>query len=237
MKTYRTWHRWLALTIGIQILLWMISGAYFSWVDIDNVRGALEANRRHTTLADSPYAPLGPIIAQSELGSIDRIDVRHIDGGIWYLLRDTGSGDRERYSAATGAAHFPLEEGEALRIAKDDFNGEGDATDIAYFTESPGSEYRGPLPVYRVIFDNTKNTRLYVDAHTGEITARRNTLWRIFDWLWMLHIMDYDTRDNFNNPLLRGVSVAGIGVVLSGALVYFVGLTRRRQNRRKLDQR
>ena len=32
-------HRYLGLFLGIQFLLWTISGLYFSWTNIDEIRG------------------------------------------------------------------------------------------------------------------------------------------------------------------------------------------------------
>ena len=32
-------HRYLGLFIGIQFLMWTISGLYFSWTDIDEIHG------------------------------------------------------------------------------------------------------------------------------------------------------------------------------------------------------
>ena len=48
-----------------------------------------------------------------------------------------------------------------------------------------------------------------VDAGSGEVTAVRHDRWRLFDWFWMLHIMDYDERSDFSTPLLTGGRVYG----------------------------
>jgi hypothetical protein len=58
--------------------------------------------------------------------------------------------------------------------------------------------------------------RLYVSAERGRVEARRNRTWRWFDWLWMLHIMDYDARSDFNHLLLQAASVLGLVTVASG---------------------
>ena len=41
-------------------------------------------------------------------------------------------------------------------------------------------------------------------------------MWRFYDFFWMLHIMDYRGRDNFNNPLLRAFALTGLAFALSG---------------------
>jgi hypothetical protein len=50
----------------------------------------------------------------------------------------------------------------------------------------------------------------------------RNSKWRIFDFLWMLHTMDYAGRDNFNNTLLRAFSILGLTTIGSGFLLFVI---------------
>ena len=63
---------------------------------------------------------------------------------------------------------------------------------------------------------------VYLSAETGQIGAFRTTKWRIFDFLWMLHTMDYEARDNINNYILRGFSILGIATILSGFTLFFI---------------
>jgi uncharacterized iron-regulated membrane protein len=92
-------------------------------------------------------------------------------------------------------------------------------------------EFRGrDQAAWRAVFDRPESLRLYLDPWTGEILARRTSRWRLFDFLWMLHIMDYDTRDDFNHPLLQIAALAGLLVALSGLVYWFlVNGTRRRR--------
>jgi hypothetical protein len=46
--------------------------------------------------------------------------------------------------------------------------------------------------------------------------------WRWFDFLWMTHTMDYQTRDDFNTLLLRSFSLLGLITVLSGFVLWGV---------------
>ena len=38
-KWIRKAHRYLGIFLGIQFLMWTISGMYFSWTDIDEIHG------------------------------------------------------------------------------------------------------------------------------------------------------------------------------------------------------
>lgn len=79
--------------------------------------------------------------------------------------------------------------------------------------------YRGQLPVWKVSFNDSANKVLYVSPRTRHIAARRSTLWRVYDTLWMLHIMDYKTRDNHNNWLLIIASFMLFFFSLSGLIL------------------
>ena len=79
--------------------------------------------------------------------------------------------------------------------------------------EDPVIEFRGKYPVWKIEFDNNEATTFYVSPDSGQLKAKRGTLWRIYDFLWMLHIMDYSERDNFNHWWL--VLAAGFALLAS----------------------
>ena len=122
---------------------------------------------------------------------------------------------------------------EATQIAEVSLRTAGVVSVVELLKEpKAGSEYRGrQLPVWRVSFEEPENLNLYIDGWTGEIVARRTSRWRIFDFLWMLHIMDFDERDDFNTPLLQLAAALGLLVALSGLI--FWAMTTRLFRRRK----
>jgi len=63
---------------------------------------------------------------------------------------------------------------------------------------------------------------VYVASELGTVQKFRNNKWRLFDFLWMLHTMDYQGRDNFGNILLRIFSIFGLVTVTSGFALFFV---------------
>jgi uncharacterized iron-regulated membrane protein len=94
-------------------------------------------------------------------------------------------------------------------------------------------EYRGEceqgdcaLPAYRVALADAAGTVVYVDATTGDVTARRNDLWRTYDFLWSLHIMDYRGRESFNHLLIHAAACLAMATVLSGIVLLCVRAAR-----------
>lgn len=208
----QTAHRWLGLLLAAQVVLWMASGVVMSWIPIEVVRGenAMSPNVS-PDLAVTAYFPPGGVLA--DFGPATEIRIKTwIDRPV-YLV--TGDAARALYDADTGARLSPISETQARRVAELDFAGEGDVA-RAKLMDNPPGEFRGKTPVWRIDFDDANETRIYVSPETGEVAARRNRFWRFYDFFWMLHIMDYEERENFNNPLIRTFATTGFLFALSG---------------------
>jgi hypothetical protein len=125
---------------------------------------------------------------------------------------------------SSGQLRDPLTEVEARNLAETQYVAGGSLTQAVYL-ESTNShhEYRnGSLPAFAFTFDDPRRTRIYVSSERGTVTSLRNSKWRIFDFLWMLHTMDYAGRDNFNNTLLRAFSILGLTTIGSGFLLFVI---------------
>jgi len=206
-------HRWLGLLLFIQVTLWMASGVVMSWFPIELVRGETTALDPYATeLQPHALASPGGIIAQVD--GATSVALQMMGTAPVYIVE--GSDGLSVFDANTGAPRPALDERGARLAAQRDFLGEGDVVD-ASLLDNPLPEYLGPRPVWRVAFDDPDATRLYLSPVTGEVLARRNRIWRLYDFFWMLHIMDYDGRTDFNNPLLKAASATGLLFALSGA--------------------
>ncbi|MFQ5589153.1 MAG: PepSY domain-containing protein [Nitrospiria bacterium] len=244
IRKIRKIHRLLGLFVGLQILLWGVGGLYFSWNEIGKVRGEnLVAKQKKLFLQDSDFISPSKQISQftreyPEVELVDQLVLRSFMGLPVYEIRYQEDG-KIRHALSdphTGRIRPPISEDEAIAIAKADFAPEAPILKVDYIEEiADGSEYRGrPLPAWRIEFDHPSHTRIYISAERGLVTARRNNTWRWFDFLWMLHIMDYEDRDNFNNLLLQGMSVLGLVTVASGFVLWG---TTTRLFRRQADRR
>jgi hypothetical protein len=75
------------------------------------------------------------------------------------------------------------------------------------------------LPAWRVAFADPDKTSVFVAANTGQIAAVRTANWRLFDFFWGLHIMDWTERDNFNTWWLLALAVGGLVMGLAGTVL------------------
>jgi hypothetical protein len=136
--------------------------------------------------------------------------------------------------AATGSVLPPPSEADIRRLAQYRFRGEEKLESVRLIDELPG-EIRGRKPpVWRADFGGWNKPTLYFSPATGELLTRRHELWRVFDFVWMLHIMDYETRDDVNNWLLRPFTWGALLMAVSGAwlLLYSFPWRRWRKGRR-----
>ncbi len=216
-------HKWIGVIIGIQIVLWMTGGLVMSIFPIEHVRG--EHNIREqasvTLMADNFPVSLQTIIAEHAPDGVRRVTAKTILGRP-VLDLERASGGHRLIDAATGGA-LTIDEGVVRALARADFAGDAPIAEIGLINET-NLEYRGPVPVWRVRFADDEDTRLYFLPETGRLVARRNETWRLYDFFWMLHIMDYENRENFNNPLVITAAGFALFTVLMGVGLMFFRL-------------
>jgi len=236
----RKTHRWLGIFLGVQFLLWTAGGLYFSWSNIDEVHGDLQ--KRNVPLLSSNITLVSPSDILVSIRKIHRIDsvvsiqLIEILGKPFYQIRCISALQSHSMhqhdlksmnhlaNAETGLIRGPLTKDEAIAVAISRFNGAPKLKSVEYLTETnKHHEYReGVLPAYAVSFEHPTNTTVYVASELGTVQKFRNDKWRIFDLLWMTHTMDYESRDNFGNLLLRIFSILGVATVISGFVLFFI---------------
>lgn len=228
-------HRYLGLVLGIQFLFWTIGGLYFSWTDIDEIHGDLQHKRPQ--LLSGNFNLISPDVvfqkSSYKADSIQSIQLISILGKPFYSVQFFTNTDFKKVlaDATTGVIRTKISKEESIQIAAESFNEAPKVRSVEYITEASGHhEYRGkPLPAWAVTFDHPTNTTVYVSAEGGKVESFRNNKWRLFDFLWMGHTMDYKSRDNINNGLLRLFSLFGLITVISGFILYAISSKKSRK--------
>ena len=218
----RKLHKWSGLILAIQFVLWMGSGLVMSLLDHDQVQGHHYRAVAASKPAQWPTGTLAPtrVLSQAMLPvrSLEAVWLR--DRPVYRLV----GGERTWLVDARNGAAVAVDSATALAIAVADYTGPGRAgTPLSMKT--PTLEARGnPAPIWRIAFDDDDGTTLYVSGQDGRILARRNDTWRLFDIAWMLHIMDYTNRDDFNNPLVVTAAAGGLWIALTGVWLLIASL-------------
>ena len=225
-------HRWMGFILGIQFLLWTVGGLYFSWSDMDEVKDDHHKAHIHHIESDIKLANPQDIIQKIKLKDTVNylFDIRLIQVlgkpvyQIFYSKEDDRGEKVQLANAETGELRGALTKQEATEVAQTNFADDAKVKQVEYLTTTNGHhEYReSPLPAYAVTFEHPSKTTVYVSSKLGTVQKFRNNKWRIFDFLWMMHTMDYQTRDNLSNWLLRAFSIFGLLTISSGFILFFV---------------
>lgn len=205
-------HKWAGLVLGIQIFLWFVSGFIMSLFPINEVRGRHLVQVPEVSLLAENLIPIELAMSLYE-GQISGAKLISAAGHPAYVL--FGNKGEQIIDAATGKAWAELTQRDIQNVAKLLYKGEGEIGQLEKLLVAP-REYRGPLPVWQITYEDKNKTRIYLDANTAELKAVRTRIWRVFDFMWMLHIMDYKERENFNTWWLRLFSGAAILFAISG---------------------
>ncbi|GAA5524848.1 Na(+)-translocating NADH-quinone reductase subunit F [Microbulbifer aestuariivivens] len=227
MNFVKATHKWLSLVIGLQLALWLASGLAFNLLDTSRVSG------RH--LADPQPAPVSLMAAKALLSheaiadryapnTITSLELVHRLGRPLYAI--TTERGIELRDARTGLP-FAIDSVRALEIARRDYAGDDRLLGTPVRMERTNLETRNHRPpIWRIDAADEFASTLYVSATDGRVLERRNDTWRLFDIFWMLHIMDYSERQDFNNPFVIAFGFGALLLSVSGCLLLFASFSR-----------
>ena len=214
-RNLRKLHLWFGIGIGLQLGLWLISGLFMTLFPIDQVRGTHLRSEQTPPLLEPGLDIIGPIdvLTQHAL-TPQTLTLQFIETEPVYLALSNGK--PQIFDAKTGDMRSSLSEGLATKIAVSNYAGRSTETSATFFPDKAPREYGRSGPVWRIDFEKPDAASFYVDATTAEVKTVRTGLWRTFDFMWGLHIMDWSNRENFNSWWLKAFSALSIVFFLSG---------------------
>lgn len=223
MKRLAKLHIWLGWLVGAPILMWTITGLVMVAKPIEEVRGnhlrkhvperALPANTQiAVSLPAESTRPVRSVTTQVERGETTT-RITYMDGKTARFRPD-------------GSPMGRLSEVEARLIVADGIDGGDQVASTARFeAEAVPLDFRRAMPVWQVVLND--GTHVYVGTETGQIEAVRTKWWRTFDFVWGLHIMDLQTREDTHHPILILFAILSVIGSLFGCVLLF----RRRKSR------
>lgn len=205
------WHVWLGWLVGVPLLLWTASGLFMASWPIDTIRG------EHLK-AEAPALPaIRPIAPMLQGRAVQTLTLAQQAGSPVWLI-DYADGGKRRADGRTGLLLPAVSATEAEAIARSAFAGDARLLGVTRFAaEAAPLELRRPRPSWQARFAD--DTHIYIDAETGAVLATRSALWRVFDFMWGLHIMDLQTREDTNHPILIGFAALAVLSILIGIVL------------------
>lgn len=210
----RRLHKWLALFVAVQVLLWTMTGLYMVSVPL----GIIHGDHLVRAPTEQPY-PLAELVDPAQLAArypgLHALQLQRLIEKPVYVV-ETAAGV-QLLDARTGAVLPPPSEQTIRALARHWYTGTEPIAEVTLLDKVPLEMQARTPPLWRVEFEGWNRPTLYFSPQTGELLARRHELWRIFDFAWMLHIMDYSDRSDVNNPLLRVATWTAAAMAISGA--------------------
>ena len=223
-KFMRALHNYLGLILFIQIGLWFLSGLVMAYLPIEEVRGNHLRQRVNTPWQQATVSPqqvLSTFDENATLRLTHRLQATPSALLSTPVYQVSSNDTLFRFNAVNGEALLPLEKSTIASLAEAQYQGEGAIVDSVLLSTLPQEVQNLSAPLWQVTFDDDLETRFYIDPNTGAVTRVRTNTWRLFDFMWMLHIMDYKDRSNFNSPLLIAFSASAFLFTLTGVVLLY----------------
>jgi hypothetical protein len=202
-----------------------------SLLPIDTVHGdhRIDRNVEPALVASQDFAPV-PALLASAGAPVRQLQHRMLLGRpIVEAQLDNG---KVRLLDARTAKPLPaVDRAAGALIARQAYRGDPGSAPVVERIERPSTEYRGALPAWRASFPDADGTRIYVAAETGRLTSVRTGTWRLYDFFWGLHIMDWTEHERFNTPWLNAFAAGGLVFAVAGAILLFMRWPRRRRRK------
>ncbi|WP_462170489.1 hypothetical protein [Pseudoalteromonas xiamenensis] len=231
LKTARKIHKTLGYLLAIQLFFWLLGGLIMSAIPLEKVHGKHLAQRQ----IDNPFVFKDysgwPLLPWDSFGALHNIELTHfLTTPVIKIIEDN---DTRYFNGITAQPFSAPTQTDIITQAKAHLMDKTKSIKHIEKVEKGPREVGYREQVWRVEMADTLSTTLYLDAQSGQVVTVRSRLWRIFDFFWMLHIMDYNEREDFNNPLLITFSATSVLFCLSGIILLFQSPPWRRRRTQK----
>jgi hypothetical protein len=182
---------------------------------IEEVRG------NHLRLATEK--PEALVLPDSDIANADaqlrEMRVTMQDGRAVAILT-TLDGVTSRVDMTSGEPIAPLDANGARAITANRIVGGDKVKSVTFFNaDEVPFDFRRPMPVWQVALED--GAHIYIGRDTGEIEAVRTSWWRWFDFMWGLHIMDLDEREDTSHPILILFALLSVIGAMLGCVLMF----------------
>ncbi|WP_448569099.1 PepSY domain-containing protein [Thalassotalea ganghwensis] len=218
-KLNTTVHKWLSLVVGMQLLIWLVTGLYFNLMDESKASG--NANRIYAEQVISNAEV--ELIALSDIDVDSPIEVKliWIQAQPYYqFIFEQGEHSYQKrrsilFNAVTGQ-EFSLSKQQALTLAQQSYSGTGRLM-TTELTQPPfADDVKQQNAMWKIDVEDENMTTIYLDSVTGQVLRHVNDDARLKDLMLKLHFMDYADSGGFNHWLIIAFAIATLLLSITG---------------------
>ena len=220
MNWTRKIHKWASLLVGLQLLIWVVSGLAFNVIDHEKARGnAYRQTTQSSAITTKELVPVESVLKSYpetvELNSVNILSQRY------YLLTQKKAlypnfASSYHLVNATTAALTLVDEKLATAIAKASYSGPGTVNAVTLITPPIADFPRQQNPSWQINFTDELETSVYIEQGSGRLVGHSNSDKRFADFFFMLHFMDYGSAGNFNTVQMILFAFFTLWLALSG---------------------
>ncbi|MCW3172146.1 PepSY domain-containing protein [Shewanella subflava] len=243
MRWIRKWHKWVSVIVGIQVVLWLVSGLYFNLMDHTKAAGltyfsqSKVSNPLDATMWVEPKAVL-----EQHRDSV-ALDTVFLLGKPFYLLshqQGLYAHSYHQYTLVDGYSGevVTLDAKWISKLAQASYTGGGKVAKLTLLTPPISAFPKQQNPTWQVNFADDIGTEVYVEAQSGRIVGHSDEHKKLADIFFMLHFMDYNNQGSFNNVPMMLMAFFSLWLTMTGCywcidLLRKGKLSRKRRNRLK----
>lgn len=215
---FRRIHKWVGLILGVQFLLWALSGSVMALLDKDKVGGHDAAMSHAHPLPQEDYFNVAALPRDEAVTGL--------------LLRDLGARPVYEVRTTKGTRLVDATSGDDIRVDAEmarhvaSMMNEAPIRKVSVLAQSnlESRDHEGAM--WRIDFNDAENSSAYVSLDTARFLVMRGDTWRTWDFFWMLHNMDYVNRKSFNHPLIIFVAFGVLWLSGTGFYLLFKSFSR-----------
>ncbi len=229
IRTARKYHKWLMAFVGLQFLIWSVTGLYMVSMDIHFIHGeTLQKTKKDTVnLSAVSYSFNELVMTFPTAKSIKLVNL--IERPVYQFRVSEPDNKWLIVDAKTGELLPEIDREQAIKVAQHSYSQQDKVSGARLITtknDMPPELSPRHLPVWQVTFEHFSSPTFYISQQSGNIVTKRHDFWRLFDWMWRFHIMDYDDGENVANWFLMVIALMGILAAFAGAVLTYIRIVK-----------
>ncbi|AZG75039.1 PepSY domain-containing protein [Shewanella livingstonensis] len=231
-------HKWASVIVGIQLLLWLVSGLYFNLMDHNKAQGLTYQHNTHAKVALDAHSLLEPKAILSSFKPSVSLNIVTLLGKPYYLLtHEKGLYNHhdtlvDAYLGTAVLIDAPL----AQKLARESYSGEAEISSTRLLVPPLDDFPKQQNDTWQINFADDIATSVYIEAQSGQLVGHSDEHKRLAEVFFMLHFMDYFNEGGFNNIPIKIFAFITLWLTFSG-LIWVIDMLRRKRYQPSLKQK
>jgi hypothetical protein len=237
MLRIRKLHKWASVIVGIQLLLWLISGLYFNLMDHHKAQGLSYQNEAHNEVAIDTHRLLEPkMVLGAFKPSMSLSMITLLDQPYYLLTHEKGLYNHLHHDYTLVDAYLGkpvlIDVALAQRLARESYSGEAEISSTHLLTPPLDDFPKQQNDTWQINFADDIATSVYIEAQSGRLVGHSDEHKRLAEVFFMLHFMDYFNEGGFNNIPIKVFAFITLWLTFSG-FIWVIDMLKRYKYRPK----